>query len=411
VITDSAGAKVESLTYYPYGEVKSDLPGTPVNVPYKYTGKERDSSTGLMYYEARYYDPKLGRFISADTIIPNLRDPQDLNRYTYAGNNPFRYTDPSGHISLNIGKALNRAFGNPIARVAGWIFCAPCMQFLDPTTRQYTVPVAAAVVGTFACGPVCGGAASGAVGGFMSGRDIGRSTWMGAVAGAVTLGVNAGFNMANLGDYVVTQAFVAGAASGATHAALGGENVWQAALIGASVGAVSAYVQTMGVASERAQAAAGEAKTTLDLRTSPGEGSPVEFMQVGNVQSQVVRSTITISDDGVLSFNVRVSGLGAGSGFSARLQTGLVPPEGPAFVNFRDWGTPIPAFNIEGEVAQFSVSVSGITGPAYLRIIPYGLQGQAPPVITNFGQGQGNYIPCGQGANVCGTRLNYSQGY
>jgi len=411
VITGPTGTVVETMTYYPYGEVKSDSPGTPVNVPYKYTGKERDSSTGLMYYEARYYDPKLGRFISADTIIPNFRDPQDLNRYSYVNNNPLRYTDPSGHGCFVFCLTIRSSdVGNFFKREVINFFCS-CYSLTTPEGRQLYISLNAGVVGTVACGgnPICGGAAAGAVGGLLSGQDIGRSTWMGAVAGAVTWGVGAGFNVAGLGDYVVAQAFVAGAASGATHAALGGENAWQAALIGGSIGAVSAYVQSQGAGSEGAQARAIQAKTNYDLQTSPGAGSPVEFMQVGNVQSQVMRSTIAISSDGILSFNVRVSGLGTGSGFSTRLQTGVVPSSGPAFVNFIDWAD-IPASSIQGVVAQFSVSVSGITGPAYLRIIPYGLQGQAP-VVTNFGAGKGNYIPCGQGGNPCGSNLPYTQPY
>lgn len=56
-----------------------------------------DASDGLLYYGARYYDAQLGRFISADTIVPSAGNPQSLNRYSYALNNPVRYTDPSGH--------------------------------------------------------------------------------------------------------------------------------------------------------------------------------------------------------------------------------------------------------------------------------------------------------------------------
>ena len=97
VITDDTGAKVQALTYYPYGETRTNIPGSPVDVPYKYTNKELDDSTGLYFYEARYYDPMLGRFTSPDTIIPNWRDPQAFNRYTYVRNNPLRFTDPSGH--------------------------------------------------------------------------------------------------------------------------------------------------------------------------------------------------------------------------------------------------------------------------------------------------------------------------
>jgi hypothetical protein len=51
----------------------------------------------LMYYGARYYDPQVGRFAAADTIVPNPGNPQDLNRYAYVSNNPINGIDPSGH--------------------------------------------------------------------------------------------------------------------------------------------------------------------------------------------------------------------------------------------------------------------------------------------------------------------------
>ncbi len=58
---------------------------------------------GLYFYHARYYDPALGRFIQPDTIVPNPGDPQALNRYSYAANNPVRYMDPSGHRYTECG--------------------------------------------------------------------------------------------------------------------------------------------------------------------------------------------------------------------------------------------------------------------------------------------------------------------
>ncbi len=98
VLTDGNGNSEEDLVYYPYGETFTNT-GT-ADVAYKYTGKERDGSTGLYFYEARYYDAALGRFISADTIVPDPLDPQSLNRYTYAANNPVLYNDPSGHCPI-----------------------------------------------------------------------------------------------------------------------------------------------------------------------------------------------------------------------------------------------------------------------------------------------------------------------
>ena len=55
----------------------------------------------MYFYNARYYDGTLGRFLSADTIVPSPANPQSLNRYAYTLNNPLRYTDPTGHIANN----------------------------------------------------------------------------------------------------------------------------------------------------------------------------------------------------------------------------------------------------------------------------------------------------------------------
>src|SRR5262249_8739521 len=58
---------------------------------YAFTGQRADSMAGLDYYNARYYDPVAGQFISADTAE------EGLNRYTYVLDDPERWTDPSGH--------------------------------------------------------------------------------------------------------------------------------------------------------------------------------------------------------------------------------------------------------------------------------------------------------------------------
>ena len=81
--------------YYPYGSPRTaQIEGTGTG----FTGQVSDleSGTGLAFYNARYYDPALGRFTQPDTIIPNASNGQSFNRYTYVGNNPVRYTDPTG---------------------------------------------------------------------------------------------------------------------------------------------------------------------------------------------------------------------------------------------------------------------------------------------------------------------------
>jgi RHS repeat-associated protein len=100
VVTNQAGTKLQELTYYPYGQTRTNTGS--INVNHKYTSQELDGSTGLYFYNARYYDAVLGRFISADTIIPNPLNPQALNRYSYVMNNPLVYTDPFGFWRIRI---------------------------------------------------------------------------------------------------------------------------------------------------------------------------------------------------------------------------------------------------------------------------------------------------------------------
>ena len=63
----------------------------------------------MYYYNARYYDPVIGRFISPDTVVQSFSSPQKLNRYSYCVNNPLKYTDPSGNI-VNIRDPSMDAF-------------------------------------------------------------------------------------------------------------------------------------------------------------------------------------------------------------------------------------------------------------------------------------------------------------
>ncbi len=67
---------------------------------HKYTSQELDSETGLYNYDARLYNPVLARFISPDSIVPDLKNPQALNRYSYVLNNPIFYKDPNGRANI-----------------------------------------------------------------------------------------------------------------------------------------------------------------------------------------------------------------------------------------------------------------------------------------------------------------------
>ena len=70
--------------------------GTPITTR-GFTGHEMVDALGIIHMNGRIYDPKLGRFLTPDGIVPDATNPQALNRYAYAYNNPVRLTDPSGH--------------------------------------------------------------------------------------------------------------------------------------------------------------------------------------------------------------------------------------------------------------------------------------------------------------------------
>jgi RHS repeat-associated protein len=105
---DANGAEIPNSRtgYYPYGVTRYGGTGLPTDR--RFTGQREEASLGSLYdYGARAYSPILGRFLSADTLVPSPGNPQALNRYAYAQNNPLKYTDPSGHfIAPIIGVAL-----------------------------------------------------------------------------------------------------------------------------------------------------------------------------------------------------------------------------------------------------------------------------------------------------------------
>jgi RHS repeat-associated protein len=92
----------ERIEYHPFGTYRqrTDYDASFPNVNYTFTEQEDDDELGLYNYKARLYDPALGRFFSADAIIPKYDDPQNLNRYSYCLNNPLVYVDPTGNFSI-----------------------------------------------------------------------------------------------------------------------------------------------------------------------------------------------------------------------------------------------------------------------------------------------------------------------
>jgi len=93
--TDEAGNLKWREEYQPYGEKIQNQPQAQTNTRW-YTGHPHDNATGLTYMGARWYDPVVGRFMAIDPKDFAEGNVHSFNRYNYANNNPYSFTDPDG---------------------------------------------------------------------------------------------------------------------------------------------------------------------------------------------------------------------------------------------------------------------------------------------------------------------------
>jgi len=95
LVTTEAGDVVQRRVFEPFGKVFSAGQETEPSDQH-FAGHTLEAESGLYLTAARAYDPDAGRFLSVDPIVANPADPEGLNPYTYARNNPIRYVDPLG---------------------------------------------------------------------------------------------------------------------------------------------------------------------------------------------------------------------------------------------------------------------------------------------------------------------------
>ena len=97
-LTTQGSSTTASRAYYAYGAERAAT--GDLQTDHTFTGQKRDA-TGLMYYNARYYDPALGTFISPDSMVPGAGQVINYNRFLYVRGNPLKYTDPTGHAGYD----------------------------------------------------------------------------------------------------------------------------------------------------------------------------------------------------------------------------------------------------------------------------------------------------------------------
>ncbi len=85
--------------FKPYGDRMLNQANAADNKVW-FAARHQDADTGLIYMGARYYDPKIGRFLSTDAVRFSEGNVHSFNRYAYANNNPYRFKDPDGHNAV-----------------------------------------------------------------------------------------------------------------------------------------------------------------------------------------------------------------------------------------------------------------------------------------------------------------------
>ena len=104
----TVGAVVTSTRYGVFGDVAfREKPGAPQGPRFGFTGHQYDAGTELVYANARYYQPGLGRFLTQDAFLGRPQQPASLHRYIYGHQNPQRYVDPDGQSATVVGAVVN----------------------------------------------------------------------------------------------------------------------------------------------------------------------------------------------------------------------------------------------------------------------------------------------------------------
>ncbi len=96
-LSDDDGQPYQFMVYLPFGETMAEQTVTGWATPYMFNGKELDDNTGLYYYGARFYDPRISIWHGVDPLADIY---PSMSPYNYVGNNPINYIDPDGRYIL-----------------------------------------------------------------------------------------------------------------------------------------------------------------------------------------------------------------------------------------------------------------------------------------------------------------------
>ena len=240
-VSNEAGEIVTRLSYTPFGKRRasnwrgSAVATLPLLVNRGFTGHEHLDEVGLVHMNGRIYDPRVGRFLSPDPYVPSALLTQSYNRYSYALNNPMKFSDPSGFFFKKVFKGIKRAIkkvarfvrrnARVIAAVAAGYYAGVWASnaIVQSATSKLVWSPGGMWSGTYisaynsavTSGAIVGGVVSGGVSSALSGGNL-RGVLANAAGGGVLGGLGIG------GQWGPQQVLTSAAVNGATAAAAGG---------------------------------------------------------------------------------------------------------------------------------------------------------------------------------------------
>lgn len=219
-ITNETGAVRQELSYDAWGRRRN-----PTNLQYYadgqepepllgrgYTGHEHLTCFGLINMNARLYEPAMGRFVSPDPFIKDVFSSQDFNRYSYAGNNPFKFIDKNGEIVWWIPVAA----GAIVGAYAGASIQSGTWNFTKWESDWWKGAIAGAFVGATAGGLVASAVGASGMTVTVAGKVVGASKAWGLTSTIInSASINIGLSAMSEGGW---------------------DSAWKAGIVGAAIG-------------------------------------------------------------------------------------------------------------------------------------------------------------------------------
>ncbi len=247
LMTDATGAVSDAIRYDPFGGIVARQVAAST-VPVGFAFGTFDDASGLLYLHSRYYHPHFGRFVSPDSIVPNIFVPAAWNSYAYCANNPQTYADPSGRAWWQILVAVLAIVALVALTIVTFGAFAPAAAAGSAVAIAAIITVSVGVVAGGIIGGIAaykaGGSAGDIILGVLVGAAVGGWASFGANMAGGAIGAALGTTSKLLADVVAGAAAGAinGAAMGFAAGFAGGKGTLDQTLadiaLGALVGAV-----------------------------------------------------------------------------------------------------------------------------------------------------------------------------